>query len=156
VHSSRRSKAWRRQTFQQENTKGEKEMRMKLRQPTVQRQIIAVVFEGEKWEYVVATWPEGQPLPAQVVSMIMDTWTPDGSWVHKDGSILYVQARRQRGRAVRVERYPLIVVDEANEVLYGVEALEAAKQQGVDQVRAHIISDADGFPPRGQRRPMTN
>ena len=132
---------------------------MKLRRPTVQRQIIAVMVEGEKREYVVADWPEGQPLPAKVVSMIMDTWTPDGSRVEKDGSILYVQERRQHGRAFKVERYPLIVVDQHsdhfNEVLYGVEALEAANRNGIKQVRAHIISDADRFPPRGQRHPAT-
>jgi hypothetical protein len=47
--------------------------------PTIQRQIISVVFEGEKREFVIAEWPEGERLPATVVSMIMDTWTPDGS-----------------------------------------------------------------------------
>jgi hypothetical protein len=130
---------------------------MKLHRPTVQRQIIAVVFEGEKREYVVADWPEGQRLPAHVVSMIMDTWTPDGSWVHKDGSILYVQERRQRGRVVKVERYPLIVVDEDNEVLYGVEALGAAKRQEIEQVKVQRIIAVDhGFPPRGQRHPATD
>src|SRR5215203_890507 len=72
---------------------------MKLHRPIIARQIIARVFEGEPREYVVAAWPEGQPLPAKVVNMIMGTWTPDGSWVERDGSILYVQERRQRGCA---------------------------------------------------------
>src|SRR4029450_4932735 len=40
----------------------------------------SVVFEGEKREFVIAEWPEGEGLPATVVSMIMDTWTPDRSW----------------------------------------------------------------------------
>ena len=128
---------------------------MEFRRPTRQRQIISVVFEGEKHEFVIADWPAGERLPPTVVSMIMDTWTPDGSWVHKDGSILWAQERRQRGAAVKVERYPLIVVDATNEVLYGVEALEAAKRTGLEHVRAHRISDADGFPPRGQRHPAT-
>jgi len=126
---------------------------MKLRRPRIERQIISIVFEGEKREFVIADWPEGGPLPAKVVSMIMDTWTPDGSWVEKDGSILWVQERRERGRAYKVERYPLIVVDDTGEVLYGVEALEAAKQRGNQHVRVHRISDDDTFPPRGQRRP---
>jgi hypothetical protein len=126
---------------------------MKLRRPRIERQIISIVFEGEKREFVIADWPEGEPLPAKVVSMIMDTWTPDGSWVEKDGSILWVQERRERGRAYKVERYPLIVVDDTSEVLYGVEALEAAKQRGNQHVRVHRISDADTFPPRGQRHP---
>ena len=128
---------------------------MKLRRPMIQRKIISVVFAGEKREFVIADWPEGQPLPAKVVQMIMDTWTPDGSWIEKDGSILWVQERRQRGAAVKVERYQLIVVDATNDVLYGVEALEAAKRTGLEHVRAHRISDADGFPPRGQRHPAT-
>jgi hypothetical protein len=72
---------------------------MEFRRPTRQRQIISVVFEGEKREFVIADWPAGERLPPTVVSMIMDTWTPDGSWVHKDGSILWVQERRQRGAA---------------------------------------------------------
>jgi hypothetical protein len=126
---------------------------MKLRQPTVQRQIIAVVFEGERREFVVANWAEGQPLPQNVVAMIMDTWTPDGSWVHKDGSNLYVQEQRQRGQAVKVERYPLVLVDENNEVLYGVQALAAAKRSGAKAVKTIRINAADyGFPPRGERR----
>jgi hypothetical protein len=130
---------------------------MKLHKPTVQRQIIAVVVEGERREYVVADWPDGQHLPANVVSMIMDTWTPDGSWVHKDGSILYVQERRQRGRAVMLERFPLIVVDENDEVLYGVEALETAKRQGVEAVKTVRVNAADeGFPLRGQRHPAAD
>jgi hypothetical protein len=128
---------------------------MQPRLPTVQRQIIAVVFEGEKLEYVVADWPEGEPLPANVVTMIMDTWTPDGSWVEKDGSILYVQERRRLGRGFKVERYPLIVVDQHKEVLYGVEALEYFKRNGIEQVKAYIITGADSFPPRGQRHPAT-
>jgi len=125
---------------------------MKLHWPIIARQIIARVFEGEPREYVVAAWPEGQPLPAKVVNMIMGTWTPDGSWVERDGSILYVQERRQRGCADKVERYPLVVVDDTNELLYGVEAVEAAKQNGIDHVKAHIITDADGFPLKGQRK----
>jgi hypothetical protein len=127
---------------------------MKLHRPIVQRQIISVVFEGEKQEFVIADWPAGEPLPAKVRQMIMDTWTPDGSWVDRDGSILYVQERRQRGRAYKVERYPLVVVDDTHEVLYGVEALEAAKQSGIAHVKAHIISDADGFPTKGERHPV--
>jgi hypothetical protein len=131
---------------------------MKLRSPVVLRQIISVVFEGEQREFVIADWPEGEPLPAKVVAMIMDTWTPDGSWVEKDGSILYVQECRQRGRGFKVERYPLIVVDQHrdhfDEVLYGVEALEYFKRNGIEHVKAHIITDADGFPPRGQRKPV--
>jgi hypothetical protein len=133
---------------------------MKLRRSTMQRQIISVACEGERRECVIADWPQGEPLPAQVVSMIIDTWTPDGSWVENDGSILYVQERRQHGRAFKVERYPLIVVDQHrdhfNEVLYGLEALEAANRNGIKQVRAHIISEADRFPPRGQRHPATS
>jgi hypothetical protein len=132
---------------------------MKLRRPVVLRQIISVVFEGEQHEFVIADWPEGEPLPAKVVTMIMDTWTPDGSWVEKDGSILYVQERRHRGREFKVERYPLIVVDQdcdhCNEVLYGVEALEYFKRNGIEHVKVHCITDADGFPPRGQRHPAT-
>jgi hypothetical protein len=128
---------------------------MKLRRPMIQRQILSVVVAGEKREFVIADWPEGQPLPATVVQMIMDTWTPDGSWIEKDGSILWVQERRQRGAAVTVERYPLMVVDEDHELLYGVEALEAAKRQGMSQVKAYTITDADGFPPKGQRKPAT-
>ena len=46
---------------------------MKLRRPTVQRQIISVLREGERREFVMADWPEGEPLPAKVVRMIMDT-----------------------------------------------------------------------------------
>jgi hypothetical protein len=117
------------------------------------------VFEGEPREFAIADWPEGQPLPATVVTMIMDTWTPDGSWVEKDGSILYVQERRQRGRGFTVERYPLIVVDQHrddfNEVLYGVEALAYFKRNRIEPVKAYRISDDDGFPPRGQRHPAT-
>jgi hypothetical protein len=128
---------------------------MKLRRPMIQRQILSVVVAGEKREFVIADWPEGQPLPATVVQMIMDTWTPDGSWIEKDGSILWVQERRQRGAAVTVERYPLMVVDEDHELLYGVEALEAAKRKGMSQVKAYTITDADGFPPKGQRKPAT-
>jgi hypothetical protein len=128
---------------------------MKLRRPTVTRQIISVTFEGEKREFVIADWPDGERLPAQVVAMIMDTWTSDGSWVHKDGSILYVQERRQRGRTFKVERYPLIVVDESNEVLYGVEALEAAKRAGAEAVMSTRIHAEDhGFPPPGARHPV--
>src|SRR3954464_6903758 len=103
--------------------------------------------------------PAGEPFPAKVVTMIMAPWTPDGSWVEKDGSILYVHERRPRGRGFTVERYPLIVVeqhrDHVNEVLYGVEALEYFKRNGIEQVKVHLISDADGFPPRGQRHPAT-
>jgi hypothetical protein len=128
---------------------------MKLRRPTVMRQISSVTFEGEKRAFVIADWPDGERLPARVVSMIMATWTPDGSWVHKDGSILFVQERRQRGQAVKVTRYPLVLVDETNEVLYGVEALEAAKRNGIEQVRAYTITDDDGFPPRGERHPAS-
>jgi hypothetical protein len=128
---------------------------MKLHRPAVMRQIIAVVFEGEKREFAIADWPEGERLPAKVVQMIMDGWTPDGSWVERDGSILYVQERRQRGRAWSVERYPLIVVDEPNEVLYGVEALEAAKQLGRERVWCvYINAEEHGFPPKGERRPV--
>lgn len=130
---------------------------MKRRRPTVQQQIISVICAGERREFVMADWPEGEPLPPKVVRMIMDTWTPDGSWVEKDGSILYAQERRQRGQAVKEERYPLIVVDQHRdhfqEVLYGVEALEVAMRNGIKHVRAHCISDADRFPPRGQRHP---
>lgn len=73
-----------------------------------------------------------------------------GSWVHQDGSILYVQERHQRGQTVKVERYPLILVDQDHEVLYGVEALEASKQHGAAQVKAvRIIAEEHGFPPRG-------
>jgi hypothetical protein len=133
---------------------------MKLRRPTVQRQIISVLREGERREFVMADWPEGEPLPAKVVRMIMDTWTPDGSWVEKDGSILYVQERRQRGQAVKEERYPLIVVDQHrdhfHEVLYGVEALEVATRNGTEHVRTPRISDADGFLPRGQQHPAAD
>jgi hypothetical protein len=112
---------------------------------------------GEKREFVIATWPDGERLPARVVEMIMDTWTPDGSWVHKDGSILFVQERRQRGQAVRVTRYPLILLDEANEVLYGVEALEAAKRAGAEAVRSvRIIAEDQGFPPPGVRQPAAS
>ena len=125
---------------------------MKLHRPMIERQIIASVFEGEPREYVVAVWPEGEPLPTKVVNMIMDTWTPDGSWVERDGSNLSVQERRQRGRAYKVERYPLVVVDDTDELLYGVEALEAAKQLGIAQVKAYTITDADGFPPKGERK----
>ena len=127
---------------------------MKLHRPTIERQIVAKVIEGEPREYVVAEWTEGTILPAAVVQMIMDTWTPDGSWVERDGSILYVRERRQRGRASRVSRYPLIVIDETQEILYGVEAVEAAKQTGTEQIQAYIATDADGFPPKGQRRPI--
>jgi hypothetical protein len=119
----------------------------------VQRRIIAVVFEGERREYVVADWPDGELLPPNVVQMIMDTWTPDRSWVHKDGSILFVEELRRRGRAVKTEHYPLILVDDANEVLYGVEAVDAAKRQGAEAVKAiRIDAVANGFPPRGERR----
>jgi hypothetical protein len=87
--------------------------------------------------------------------MIMDTWTPDGSWVHKDGSILVVQESRRRGRAVRVARYPLILIDQDHEVLYGVEALETARRKGAAEVKAiRIVAEDHGFPPRGQRHPM--
>lgn len=127
---------------------------MNLRRPAVLRQIISVVFKGEKREFVIADWPEGEPLPANVVAMIMDTWTPDGSWVEKDGSTLYVQEHRYRGRAVKVEQYPLIVVDETNEVLYGVEALAFAKRNGIESMKSVRIIAADhGFPPKGQRHP---
>jgi hypothetical protein len=130
---------------------------MKLRRPTVMRQIINVTFEGEKREFVMADWPDGERLPAQVVAMIMDTWTPDRSWVHKDGSILFVQERRQRGQAVRVTRYPLVLVDETNEVLYGVEALEAAKRAGAEAVMSvRIIAEDHGFPPPGARHPAAS
>jgi hypothetical protein len=130
---------------------------MKLPRPSVMRQIIAVVFEGERREFVIADWPDGERLPAQVVSMIMDTWTPDGSWVHKDGSILFVQERRQRGQAVRFTRYPLILVDETNGVLYGVEAVEAAKRAGAEAVKsARIIAADHGFPPPGARHPTNS
>jgi hypothetical protein len=108
----------------------------------------------------MADWPEGQCLPAKVVSKIMDTWTPDGSRAHKDGSNLYGQVRRQRSRAVKAERYPLIVVeqhrDDFNEVLYGVEASKAAKRSGIAPVRAYRISEADGLPPRGERHPAAD
>jgi hypothetical protein len=130
---------------------------MKLRKSTVIRQFIAVTFEGERREFVIADWPDGERIPARVVAMIMDTWTPDGSWVHKDGSILYVQECRQRGQALRVARYPLVLVDETNEVLYGVEALEAAKGTGVEAVRGvRIIAEDHGFPPPGARHPATS
>jgi hypothetical protein len=132
---------------------------MKLRSPVVLRQIISVVFEGEPRECVIADWPEGEPLPAKVVTMIMDTWTPNGSWVEQDGSILYVQERRHHGRGFKVERYPLIVVDQHrdhfDEVLYGVEPLAYFTRNGIEHVKAHCITDADGFPPRGQRHPTT-
>ena len=108
---------------------------------------------------MIADRPEGEPLPAKVFTMVMDMWTPDGSWVEKDGSILYVQERRQRGRGFKVERYALIVVDQHrdhfNEVLYGVEALESFKRNGIEHVKAHRISDDNGFPPRGPRHPAT-
>ena len=132
---------------------------MKLRRPVVLRQIISVVFDGEQYEFVIADWPDGEPLPAKVVTMIMDTGTPDGSWVDKDGSILYVKERRHRGRGFKVERYPLIVVDQnhdhCNKVFYGMEALEYFKRNGIEHVKAHCITDADGFPPRGQRHRAT-
>jgi hypothetical protein len=132
---------------------------MKLRRPLVQRQVVARVIEGEPWEFVIADWPEGTTLPEQVVQMIMGTWTPDGSWIDRDGSILWVQEHRQRGRAFKVERYPLIVVDQHrddySEVLYDVEALEAAKRNGIVHVKAHVITEADGFPPRGQRKAVS-
>jgi hypothetical protein len=87
----------------------------------------------------------------------MDTWTPDGSWVHKDGSILYGQEVRKRGQALKVERYPLILVDETNEVLYGVDARAAVEQQGVKAMKCvRIIAEAQGFPPRGQRHPAAD
>jgi hypothetical protein len=93
---------------------------MKLRRPTVQQQIISVICAGERREFVMADWPEGEPLPIE-------------------------------------ERYPLIVVDQHRdhfqEVLYSVEALEVAMRNGIKHVRAHCISDADRFPPRGQRHP---
>jgi hypothetical protein len=130
---------------------------MKRRRPTVNRQFIAVTFEGERREFVIADWPDGERIPARVVSMIMDTWTPDGSWVHKDGSILFVQEWRQRGQAVRVRRYPLVLIDETDEVLYGVEALEAAKRAGAEAVRGvRIIAEDHGFPPSGARHPVTS
>jgi hypothetical protein len=130
---------------------------MKLRRPTVTRQLIAVMAEGEPREFVIADWPEGERLPARVVELIMDTWTPDGSWVHKDGSILFVQEWRQRGRVAKVARYPLVLVDEAGEVLYGVEALEAAKQEGTKAVKSIRINAAEhGFPPRGARHPAAD
>jgi hypothetical protein len=53
------------------------EAAMKLRGPTIQRQLIARVFEGEKREFVIADWPEGTRLPAHVVQIIMDTWTSE-------------------------------------------------------------------------------
>jgi hypothetical protein len=130
---------------------------MKLRSPVVLRQIISVVFEGEPRECVIADWPEGEPLPAQVVTMIMDTWPPNGRWVEQDGSILYVQEHRHHGRGFKVERYPLIVVDPhrdlVDEVLYGVEPWAYFTRNGIAHVKAHCITDADGFPPRGQRHP---
>lgn len=129
---------------------------MKRRRPAVLRQIISVVFQGEKQEFVIADWPEGEPLPAKVVAIITDTWTPDGSRVEKDGSILYVQEHRHRGRAVKVERYPLIVVDETNEVLYGVETLAFANRNGIESIKSVRIIAADhGFPLRGQRHPAS-
>jgi hypothetical protein len=132
---------------------------MKLRSPVVLRQIISVVFEGEPRECVIADWPEGEPLPAQVVTMIMDTWTPNGRGVEQDGSILYVQEHRHHGRGLKVERYPLIVVDQhrdlVDEVLYGVEPLAYFTRNGIAHVKVHCITDADGFPPRGQRHPAT-
>ena len=127
-----------------------------LRRPSVLRQIISVVFEGEPREFVIANWPEGEPLPAKVVAMIMDTWTPHGNRVEKNSSILYVQERRRRGRGFKVECYPLIVVDETNEVLYGVEELEFANRNRIEFIKSVRVIAADhGFPPRGQRHPAT-
>jgi len=72
----------------------------------------------------------------------------------EDGSTLYVQEHRRRGRVVKAERYPLIVVDETNEVLYGVDALEFAKRNGIESIQSVRIIAADhGFPPKGQRHP---
>jgi hypothetical protein len=41
---------------------------MKLRRPTVMRQLIAVTVEGEPQEFVIADWPESERLPARWLS----------------------------------------------------------------------------------------
>jgi hypothetical protein len=38
---------------------------MKRRRPTVQQQIISVICAGERREFVMADWPEGEPLPTE-------------------------------------------------------------------------------------------
>ena len=99
----------------------------------------------------------GRTGPGQVAAVVVDTWTPNGRWVEQDAFILYVQEHRHYGRGFKVERYPLIVVDQHrdlfDEVLYGVEPLAYFTRNGIAHVKAHCITDADGFPPRGQRHP---
>jgi hypothetical protein len=125
---------------------------MKLRRLTVQRQVVARMIGGERRDFVIAEWPEGTHLPEHVLHMIMETWTDDDSWVDKDGSILYVRERRQRGGAFKVETYPLILVDETNEVLYGADALKAGVRSGVQSVKVvRIVAEDYGLPPKGQR-----
>jgi len=49
---------------------------MKLRRPAVLRQIISVVVSGREARICHRGLAGGGALPAKVVAMIMDTWTP--------------------------------------------------------------------------------
>ena len=129
----------------------------KQRTPIHPVQFLARVLVGGHRDILIAEWQPGSPFPSQVRERVMDSWRPhesEAEWGNRDGSILWIRELSGRGQAAKIEEYPLVLIDEHNEVLYGVEALAAAKQQGATRLKCiRIVAEDHGFPPKGQRHP---